>query len=133
MTLLGALGILGVLGGMAAGFFWRHRRQVAQIAGQVLLQATEAGDVSQMQTLLDQGADLRVRNALGCTPLHVASAGGDLAVVTLLLHYGADVHARSNTGKTPLDHAMIYGGGQAVIQRLKEYGAQTDTDNDMLF
>src|SRR5262245_16408063 len=102
---------LGVLSGagVVLALRWRQR-QAAQRAGQVLLQATEAGDMVQMQALLARGAEVNARNAHGWTPLHVAAAGGDSAVIALLLKHGADVHAQSHIGTTPLDNATTRGG-----------------------
>src|SRR2546428_9699416 len=97
---------LGVLSGAVLVMaVCRRQRRAAQVAGQALLQATETGDVEQMETLLVQGTDVNARNAHGWTPLHVAVSGGDSTVVALLLRHGADVHARSHIGTTPLDHA----------------------------
>ena len=118
---------LGILGGAGVVMAVRRRqRQAAQRAGQVLLQATEAGDVVQMAALLAQGAEVNARNAHGWTPLHVAAAGGDPAVVALLLQHGADVHAQSHIGITPLDNATTRGGRKAVIDLLLAHGARTN-------
>jgi ankyrin repeat protein len=102
----------------------RRQRQAAQRTGQMLLQATEAGDMVQMQALLAQGAEVNARNAHGWTPLHVAAAGGDAAVVALLLQHGADVHAQSHIGTTPLDNATTRGGRKVVIDLLLAHGAR---------
>jgi ankyrin repeat protein len=102
----------------------RGQRQAAQRAGQVLLQATEAGDIVQMAALLAKGAEVNARNAYGWTPLHIAAAGGDPAVIALLLHHGADVHAQSHIGTTPLDNATTRGGRKAVIDLLLTHGAR---------
>jgi uncharacterized protein len=116
---------LGLLSGAGVVLAMRRRqRQAAQRAGQVLLQATEAGDIMQMQALLAQGAEVNARNAHGWTPLHVAAAGGDPAVIALLLQHGADVHAQSHIGTTPLDNATTRGGRQAVIELLLAHGAK---------
>jgi len=90
----------------------------------MLLQATEAGDIVQMQALLAQGAEVNTRNAHGWTPLHVAAAGGDPAVITLLLQHGADIHAQSHIGTTALDNATTRGGRKAVIDLLLAHGAR---------
>jgi len=102
----------------------RRQRQAALRAGQVLLQATEAGDIVQMEALLAKGAAVNARNAHGWTPLHVAAAGGDPAVIALLLKHGADVHVQSHIGTTPLDNATTRGGRKAVIGLLFAHGAR---------
>jgi uncharacterized protein len=121
-VMLIGLGLLSGVGVVLA--LYRRQCQAAQRAGQVLLQATEAGDVVQMKVLLAQGAEVNARNAHGWTPLHVAAAGGDPAVIALLLQHGADVHAQSHIGTTPLDDATTRGGRKAVIDLLLAHGAK---------
>jgi len=121
-VMLIGLGMLSVAGVVIA--LRRRQRQAAQRAGQALLQATEAGDIVQMEALLVTGAEVKNRNAHGWTPLHVAAAGGDPAVIALLLQHGADVHAQSHIGTTPLDNATTRGGGKAVIDLLLAHGAK---------
>jgi uncharacterized protein len=101
-VMLIGLGMLSGAGVVVA--LCRRQRQAAQRAGQVLLQATEAGDIVQMETLLAKGAAVNARNAHGWTPLHVAAAGGDPAVLALLLQHGADVHAQSQHRSTTRPH-----------------------------
>ena len=130
-VMLIGLGLLSGVGVVLA--LCRRQRQAAQRAGQVLLQATEAGDAVQMEVLLAKGAQVNARNAHGWTPLHVAAAGGDPAVIALLLQHGADVHAQSHIGTTPLDNATTRGCRQAVIDLLLAHGAQRHGAWDELF
>ena len=121
-VLLIGLGLVSGVGVVLA--LYRRQRQAAQRAGQMLLQATEAGDIVQMQALLAQGAEVNTRNAHGWTALHVAAAGGDPALIALLLQHGADVHAQSHIGTTALDNATTRGGRKAVIDLLLAHGAK---------
>src|SRR4029450_11425098 len=90
---------LGLLSGVGVVItLYRRQRQTAQRAGQVLLQATEAGDVVQMEVLLAKGAEVNARNAHGWTPLHVAAAGGDPAVIAPVLQQWPDVASHTHSG-----------------------------------
>ncbi|MGQ4809748.1 hypothetical protein NKDENANG_03175 [Candidatus Entotheonellaceae bacterium PAL068K] len=121
LSILGIwVGLIVVLSRLA------KRRQNAKANGQVLLRATEVGDVEAMQALLDQGAAINVSNAQGWTPLHVAAASGDIAVIELLLGYGADVNAASNIGTTPLYNTPVLARKPAVIKLLLDHGAHPD-------
>ncbi|MGE3540028.1 MAG: ankyrin repeat domain-containing protein [Candidatus Tectimicrobiota bacterium] len=125
------LGVL-VLAALGGTFWWR-RRQQARLAGQALLQATEAGNMAEMQALLARHADLQARNAQGWTSLHIAAAGGDHDVVALLLKHGAPVNARCHVGTTPLDKALTHGARQSVLALLREHGAHADPPWDSSF
>lgn len=127
--LLGVGSILVMMIGLLLAGLWlglKTWRRAANVAGQALLQATEAGDVPQMQALLAKNVNLQARNAYGWTSLHLAAAGGDVTVVQLLLQHGADVHARTNVGTTPLYHAMVQGGRRAVVDLLLAHGATAE-------
>jgi ankyrin repeat protein len=102
-------------------------------AGQVLLTATEAGNLEQMRALLARPVAINATNAQGWTPLHVAAAGGDIAVIELLLRHGAKVNATSYVGATPLDNAMISGQTKAVLELLRAHGANGHLHQDSLF
>jgi ankyrin repeat protein len=129
LVVLGVVIVSGLLGVAV----YRRKRRAAMAAGQCLLIATEAGDLEQMQALLTRRADMRVTNAQGWTPLHVAAAGGQVEVVELLLAHGADVNATSNIGATPLDNAMTYSRSRTVADLLRQHGAEGHTDWDTIF
>jgi hypothetical protein len=64
--------------------------------------AAAAGDLAQTTRLLDQGATVNARDALGRTPLLLAVAQNRPEAVRLLLARGADPNAADNAGVTPL-------------------------------
>ena len=55
-----------------------------------------------MRVLLDSGASATLANALGETPLHVASWDGHADTVSLLVAAGAPVNKPGPDGETPL-------------------------------
>jgi ankyrin repeat protein len=78
--------------------------------------------------LLENGANVNVKDEDGCTPLHFASMEGQDAVVSLLLENGADVNAKNDYGNTPL-HKAGYNGHEAVVSLLLEKGADRNITN----
>ncbi|HEX3603367.1 MAG TPA: ankyrin repeat domain-containing protein [Steroidobacteraceae bacterium] len=67
--------------------------------------AAAAGNLAQTTLLLDRGAAVNTRDALGRTPLLVAVTHNKLEAVRLLLARGADPNAADNAGLTPLQLA----------------------------
>jgi len=60
-----------------------------------------------LRILIENNANVNVRDNEGDTPLHVASRNGFFEGVLLLLQYGAEVNARNEEGNTPLTDALI--------------------------
>ena len=82
---------------------------------QQLLQATQRGDREAALKLLQQGADINVRDAQGRTPVMVATYQHNTDMVRTLLQAGADVNIRDNNKENPLLHA----GAQGWLDILK--------------
>lgn len=59
--------------------------------------------------LLDEGANLRVRDPRGFGPLHLAALHGLLRVTQQLLHDGADAESRDALNRTPREIAVMRG------------------------
>jgi ankyrin repeat protein len=70
-----------------------------------LARAVVSGQSRVVQFLLDQGADVDLRNAAGQTLLHLAASSGHRAIAELLLQRGAAVDARDISGETALYRA----------------------------
>ena len=58
-------------------------------------------------SLLQQGANVHVRDNRGFTPLHGAAQADASATAEVLLQQGANVHAKTNEGSTPLHSAAL--------------------------
>ncbi|MGH9809173.1 MAG: ankyrin repeat domain-containing protein, partial [Terriglobia bacterium] len=96
--------------------------------------AAQAADVDAMRLLVNAGADPKLANAEGDTPLMVAAGlgwatnfsrnvpGAWIAAVQYCLKLGLDVNARSAKGYTPL-HGAAFIGDNPLIQFLVGQGA----------
>src|SRR5690348_12242520 len=72
----------------------------SQPASDLLFDAVKDGDAGKVKTLLDQKADVNVRNSVGRTPLMIAVMSGKSEVVKLLLDRGADTRLQDSKGET---------------------------------
>ena len=68
-----------------------------------LIWAAFMGQTEVVEWLIDHGAILSNKNAMGITPLHAAAFAGRMETVRMLLDKGADLKARTAEGQTPRD------------------------------
>jgi len=59
--------------------------------------------------LIENGANVNVKQQAGATPLHSAAQNGNLDLLILLLETGAEVNVRMEGGKLPADLAREKG------------------------
>jgi ankyrin repeat protein len=83
------------------------------------------GDSAAAALLLDHGADLRLADNVGYTPLNQAISAGNLPVIKLLLSSGADLEARTDDGFTLL-HSGAFEGQREAAEFLIERGADVN-------
>ncbi len=74
-----------------------------------LLQATQRGDREAVLKLLQEGADINVRDAQGRTPVMIATYQHNTGMVRALFQAGADVNICDNNKENPLLHAAAQG------------------------
>ena len=94
-----------------------------------LLQAITSGDIEQVRLLISQGADIKTKNNLGQTPLHLACRIGNKTIVELLVKNGANVNAKNNPGGTPLNLAC-QGNNKDIVELLIDNGANINNKNN---
>ena len=79
-----------------------------------LAKAAIQGDLEEIKALLDAGAEINSKDALGRTPLHMAAFYGRPKTTELLISRGADINAKDRVEMTPLHAAVLSGGRQEV-------------------
>lgn len=70
--------------------------------------AARQGQAKMARLLIDNGADLDIRNREGETPLHWAASEGQKELVVILIVHGAEVNALTRKGWTPLRWAEAH-------------------------
>jgi ankyrin repeat protein len=74
-----------------------------------LYYAVDAGNISIIELLLRNGANVDIKDIYGITPLYraVFNCEGDGSIIKLLLNYGADKYLKNNFGVSPYDLSHI--------------------------
>jgi ankyrin repeat protein len=114
---------------------------LGRVGATPLIAAASTSDVPLVRTLLDLGADPKLANADGSTPLLAAAgiglgapeeaAGSEpeaLEVIGILLERGAHVNAVDKNGETAM-HGAAYRNHPKVVQLLADKGARIDVWN----
>jgi ankyrin repeat protein len=92
--------------------------------GEALSEAILAGDLAEVDRLLEAGIDANGESPFGPV-IVLAAAEGNADAVRLLAEHGADVGAQAASGRTPLTEAALK-GHVAVIEQLLDQGADID-------
>mmetsp|Transcript_2739 Transcript_2739/g.7662 ORF Transcript_2739/g.7662 Transcript_2739/m.7662 type:complete len:431 (-) Transcript_2739:43-1335(-) len=87
-----------------------------------LYQAAVLGHYAMVEFLVENGAQVDMKDGDGETPLFVAAFSGHVSVVSYLLERGANVHLTANSGMTPL-YAAIIDSRHSVACELLRFGA----------
>ena len=107
----------------------KHRHPHGRLSLRSLHDGCAEGSVEDVQSLLDQGADINGRNAKHDTALLVALRNGKLEVAKVLIEDGADVNCRDKVGWTPLMLASQRGDrdlAELLLHRGADVGAKRD-------
>ena len=76
--------------------------------------AVKTGDLDGVKKQLANGIKVDSRDAMGITPLSLATLTEEIEVASYLISKGADVNARNDDGATPLLGAAFLGQAEAV-------------------
>jgi ankyrin repeat protein len=79
------------------------------------------GHIEIARLLLQNGADVNVRNNYGSTPLHCAAYNGHIDILHLLFENGADLEAQSNNGERALHYAARFGHLPIIQDLISRY------------
>ena len=82
-----------------------------------LMFASWNGHLGLAKFLVENGADVNIKDSMGRTALMIASNNGHLETVKILVENGADITIQDNEGKTALKHAT-YPGHLEIINYL---------------
>jgi hypothetical protein len=94
--------------------------------GRTLLHlAAKKGYAKAAKLLLDNNADINVRDVMEATPLHVAVIEDKIEIVRILIAHGADLDATSKYLSTPLSNAAD-SGQVAIVKLLLENGSDVN-------
>jgi len=107
------------------------RRNMNQVPAYIndkdaIVSAAWDGNYELVLVLIENGADINIRNEEGETALIAATDQGYQGIMELLLKKSADVNAKNNDGDTALDLARFH-GYKSTIELLESHGA-TGTD-----
>ncbi|MCP4749466.1 MAG: hypothetical protein GY866_01100 [Proteobacteria bacterium] len=94
-----------------------------------LHEAARMGEISEMQSALDDGIDVDEKNLVGSTPLHIAAENGRLDSVEYLVSRGGSVHSKNSYFETPL-HSAVSKGHLEIVAFLVSKGANVHTRNN---
>ena len=84
--------------------------------------AVESNDMKMAQMLLNAGADIKLKDEYGQTPLMNLNGNTSGEIIQLLAQHGADLNGTGRSGQTPLIAAAQYDNFEAV-KALLEVGA----------
>lgn len=93
------------------------------------MRAALRGKQSAFQVLIQNGADLTLKDNNGCSLLHKATQGGNTSIVNELLSLGLERDSRNTYGVTPLMAAVCCGKQSTFELLLKHWADASLKDN----
>lgn len=112
---------------------FREVRQAQLDKNNQLLSAVESGDLTRVQQLVAQGANVNTRTRAGLTALSLAVIRGHDAIALWLIQHGASLDARDRSGDrqqqypgySPVHYAALYGRTK-VLKAMLDQGVSVN-------
>ncbi len=104
-------------------------KDVNEVPKRTIHDATEDGDLAEVQAMLDAGVKVDVKDD-GWTPLMVAAFHGHKDIAELLIANGANVNAKDAAGRTPLYIAAME-SHMETVELLVAKGADVNAKDSM--
>ena len=93
--------------------------------------AAKEGNLDEVKRLIEEGANIEVRDSSRATPLYNALDRGNKDVVVFLILKGANVNVNCTEGYTPLHRATrFFGGDKELVNLLIANGANVNAFDD---
>jgi ankyrin repeat protein len=96
----------------------------------LFLNVAREGKYDTLRSLIENGANVNIRDKTGMTALMMAGEKGDIDGVTLLIGEGAHVNTKDKRGETALTHAEENNHPE-IVKILLDSGADVKTKNDL--
>ena len=106
----------------------RESKMAGSDLGQLLMDATKAGDASQVRSLIDHNGNVNQCDKYNNTPLHYACMHGHGEVACMLIDHNANVNQCGYNNSTPL-HLACMNGHIEVACMLIDHGADFNIIN----
>jgi len=106
----------------------RRKYRTMENVNDYVIPAARLGEAAIIRELIEQGADVNVRNELGHTPLIIACYHGHYEIARLLLATGSDVNASDNGGNTAL-MGVSFKGYADLTELLIHHGADLNAQH----
>merc|ERR1712098_846359 len=109
----------------------RKKKRPQSTTNKMFVAAAEAGEVSEVEQLLRDGAHINCIDTKGFTALHHATMAGNEALVKVLLTYNPNLQCKAplNPLNCPLHFTAIY-GYPMIMEMLLNAGANPNSQNN---
>lgn len=118
------------VGSVLAGFTFAGEWCQNKANGDPLFCAVDDGNIAEIKSLIEKGADVNRTSKDGFAPIQVAARSGKVEAITMLIDAGARVNWQDKTGgMSPLHIATHYGHVPAMSALIKSGAHVNATDN----